>query len=76
MFVCRHKKSLEPILHIFSLNCLDRRNIRLLILGNNHIKARFKKKKKSTIRLNFCQRSWLQARILEYTEVWKFEIFG
>ena len=24
VFVCRHKKSLEPILHIFSLNCLDR----------------------------------------------------
>ena len=24
VFVCRHKKSLEPILHIFSLNFLDR----------------------------------------------------
>ena len=24
VFVCRHKKSLEPILQIFSLNCLDR----------------------------------------------------
>ena len=23
VFVCRHKKSLEPIFHIFSLNCLD-----------------------------------------------------